>query len=553
MRFSKLAFGLAILLMGGLIPVARAAEGVSASELQAAAGILVPSGSSFGILDGYSEFYLESKTAVSGGISAVYEAYLSEDPWLTDELPRLQLSVYAYSSQSAAEAELEGLTSSASGVLSKSSHDLFYKSEGGNNVDSFATVNAEYLSFHTLHRSGNLIFQASLFREDGVFNEENLKTYAEAITETSKVESILKSSVDSMKVMLGVLFPPTDADYNLSSESYSLSLDGTYALPSHGTLSMEVYISEPEGAIGTLLDSAGTSTAEAGDLYLYTNEDGQLFAGIYAPAFDANCDQQSGWYRIESGKTLVPYEWNSVALHFGVGGFAVDLNGTEVGICSVSQARSARPLYLGDFPDDSLFESMLGYVNNFAAEFSLTDTGRVWDTVLTEQLFLDLPNTDPDLRIFEYLKEKNIFMGSDGMLYPDVTLNRAEMVKTLLKTYKKTLFIGLPIPFWDVPSDAWYLKYLSTGYEIGMLEGHEDGSFLPGHGINRAEFFTMLRRLDGERYNYEDEFLDVDADDWFADAAAWASAKGLVTNLFFYPEDVLTRREAAQFLYDLLQ
>ena len=113
MRFSKLAFGLAILLMGGLIPVARAAEGVSASELQAASGILVPSGSSFGILDGYSEFYLESKTAVSGGISAVYEAYLSEDPWLTDELPRLQLSVYAYSSQSAAEAELEELTSSA--------------------------------------------------------------------------------------------------------------------------------------------------------------------------------------------------------------------------------------------------------------------------------------------------------------------------------------------------------------------------------------------------------------------------------------------------------
>ena len=139
------------------------------------------------------------------------------------------------------------------------------------------------------------------------------------------------------------------------------------------------------------------------------------------------------------------------------------------------------------------------------------------------------------------------------MLYPDATLNRAEMVKILLKTFKKTLFVGLPLPFSDVPSDAWYVKYLSTGYEVGMIEGHEDGSFLPGHGINRAEFFTMLSRLDTGRYYYEEEFLDVEEEDWYATAAAYATSKGLVTNLFFFPEDLLTRREAAQFLYELLQ
>ena len=66
-------------------------------------------------------------------------------------------------------------------------------------------------------------------------------------TKTSKVESVLKASVDSMKVMLGVLFPPTDADYSLNTESYALNLDDTYDLPSHGTIAMEVYISEPEG------------------------------------------------------------------------------------------------------------------------------------------------------------------------------------------------------------------------------------------------------------------------------------------------------------------
>ena len=185
--------------------------------------------------------------------------------------------------------------------------------------------------------------------------------------------------------------------------------------------------------------------------------------------------------------------------------------------------------------------------------YNTTDSGLIWDTVLSEQLFLDLPNTDPDVTIFQFLKEEAIFLGSDGMLYPDAELNRAEMVKVLLKAYDYTSDDESVSDFWDVPSDAWYLKYLNKAVDIEMIEGHEDGRFLPGHQLNRAEFFTMLLRVSESETEYDAYFRDVDADDWYADAAAFSYEMGIITDQSFYPSTSVTRREAAQALYTLLK
>ena len=73
---------------------------------------------------------------------------------------------------------------------------------------------------------------------------------------------------------------------------------------------------------------------------------------------------ESGWYRITSSETLSPYEWNSVSLHYGVLGFSVSINGRVSASCDVSQGRSSNNLYFGDFPDDTIYESMSGYIQN---------------------------------------------------------------------------------------------------------------------------------------------------------------------------------------------
>ncbi len=525
---------------------AWAAVGVTSAELQEAADIILPSSSALGTLDGFGDFVLQEKTNVNGGLLADYEASLSADPWQDTELPHLQILIYTYEDQDAAHFAFNGM--SASDVIFEDERNLIYRS------DEALNLNAEHLSFHHVHVNGNLLFQLSLYRPNEGFNELTAEQYADAVLDSNVALEILQDALDSMKLGLGILFPPSGVDLSTKSEKSSLNLSELYEVPMHGTVAMDVYVGEPEGAVGTLLDSSGISVAEKGDVYLFINNDGRLFAGLYAPDFDADCAQQSGWYRIESERALHPYEWNEVKLHFGVGGFSVELNGQVDGSCSVAQSRADSDLYFGDFPGDAIEESMIGYVNDLSFSHSLTNSGLYWDDVLTDQLFLDLPNTDPDLPIFQFLKEEGIFLGSDGMLYPDVVLNRAEMVKILLKTFKYESVDSDWSPFWDVPVEAWFTKYLVTGLNIGMIEGNPDGSFLGANGINHAEFYTMLDRVDsGKVTKYEDEFDDVVGGEWYLAGAAYAAQQKLLTGDLFDADHFMTRREAAHALYALLQ
>lgn len=562
MRLRKLLFGTAAFFFTfglGAAP-ANAVVDVSSGELQGAASIVVPNSDSFGAIDGYSAFSFQSEESVTGGLAAHYKARLLADPWFDSELPELQLLVYSYSNQDAAESAfnaLAGLASFKNGqktVLASDSHTLFYESNfGGSGVDVFGTVNAEYLSLHKVERNGNLIFQSSVFRTNGEFNQGNLETYASAIEKTDSVETILDASINNMKLALGLLFPPTQAFFSSQSESSSVSLNDSFEIPTHGTIHLNVYVTDASAAVGTILDSSGASTPEEGDLYLYINSAGRLFAGIYAPGFDADCDQEAGWYRLETSSVLYPYEWNAIDLHYGVGGFSVSLNGAVEASCSVSQPRSAKTVYLGDYPGDAISESMIGQVDDVDMEYSLTTSGKYWDDALSEHLFLDLPDTDPDVPIFQYMKEKGVFVGSDGYLSPDENLNRAQMVKVLLKAFNREGNPASLAPFSDVPGDAWYRKYVGEAYAQGMVAGRDDGTFAPSEDINRAEFFTMLYRLKGsKRMSYDGSFLDVPVDSWYSLGAAYAKEHFVYEDLLFRPTGLVTRRKAAQILYSLL-
>lgn len=549
----------ALCLFFALPGVSLAAVGVSSAELQEAKAILWPSSNSLGALSQFSTFQLVESSNISGGIRAIYEARLLADPWHDEELPHLNITVYSYSTQDAAHEaynEIRQIDAPADAevhIINQDDHYLFYQTDSGDSVDLLDSVDAEYRAYHLLHVNGNLLYQSSLYRPDEGTSVEAAGAYASAIQNPSTLYAILFNSVDTMKLAGGLLFTPTQSELSAKSEISSLNLSELYSIPQHGDVEFDLYIGESESAVGTILDSSGINSPSEGDLYLYINSDGRLFGGIYAPLFDSDCKQQGGWYRIESTDTLQSYEWNKVRLHFGVGGLAIYLNDVPTAFCHVSQPRSGNDLYFGDFPLDSLSESMAGYVNDLSIRFSTTDSGLIWDDVLTDQLFLDLPNTDPDLWIFQYLKEAGIFLGSDGVLHPDNILNRAEMVKVLLKAYEYTSEDESPSPFWDVPNDAWYLKYLNTAESIGMVEGHDDGRFLPAHELNRAEFFTMLLRISDEKVKYDDEFRDVDEEDWYADGAAFAASTGIVTESSFYPSATVSRREAAVALYQLLR
>ena len=557
MKISKLLTGLIGVLC--FPSVAFAAVAVTSSDLQDASSLILPAGSSLQPLAGYQNFTLVSVEDIASGIEATYEAKFSGDLTLAQELPRLTVQVYSYSRSDLAESSfnsLSGLASFSNGlktILDEDARNLYYSSEPGVGVDVFGQITSEEKSLHLAHLNGNLIYHVSLYRGGGEYVEGNVESFAARIAESTTSRESLVDVIEGMKLSLGLLFPPALSDFSARSEKSSLNLSDLYTIPGNGTVQFDLYVGDPASAVGTVIDSSGILPAQPGDLYIYVQSDGTLLAGVYAPEWDSSCDEQSGWFRLFSSQALYPYEWNTVSLQYGVGGLVLKHEGEVVASCSISEDRSTRDLYFGDFPGDSIQESMVGYLNSLTFNSSYAPDGRSWDQVLSEQLFYDLPNSDPDYSVFNYLKAAGIFLGSDGMLLPEQALNRAQMVKVLLMTYDYTGDENGAAPFWDVAGDAWYKKYLNRAYDIGMIEGHANGTFLPEHQLNNAEFFTMLARVAGEeRLAYDEEFSDVSEKDWYAGGAAFALKHDLVGGSMFRPADWVTRREAAQIIYQIL-
>lgn len=85
-------------------------------------------------------------------------------------------------------------------------------------------------------------------------------------------------------------------------------------------------------------------------------------------------------------------------------------------------------------------------------------------------------------------------------------------------------------PF-DLPESAG----ISLLTREGVVEGNPDGTFRPRRTLNRAEFVTIIMRLDGtvDHGAAANCFPDVRAFDWFAASVCTAKARGIVSG---YPD-----------------
>ena len=108
--------------------------------------------------------------------------------------------------------------------------------------------------------------------------------------------------------------------------------------------------------------------------------------------------------------------------------------------------------------------------------------------------------------------------------------------------------------FPDVKDDSWYsnaLRYVIRT-EIGgtaIMKGYDDGNFKPDNAMSRAEFVTLLWRIEGsEEVAYTDKFEDVAKGQWFEKAVLWAADKEIVNGVSptkFDPNATVTREQIA--------
>ena len=99
----------------------------------------------------------------------------------------------------------------------------------------------------------------------------------------------------------------------------------------------------------------------------------------------------------------------------------------------------------------------------------------------------------------------------------------------------------------------WAKENIRYSVNYGLFNGVASSSFEPEANMTRAMFVTVLARMSGDNINgYTNSFTDVSPDAWYADACAWANAKGVITGTGdgkFDPDGNVTREQIAALLY----
>ncbi len=143
----------------------------------------------------------------------------------------------------------------------------------------------------------------------------------------------------------------------------------------------------------------------------------------------------------------------------------------------------------------------------------------------------------------------------DGEFKGKRSVNRAEAAKFLL------LASGIDVQelenkgrFKDIPEGQWYVKYVMTAAEMGIIGGYSDETFRPANTVNTAEFLKMLSLAFRAKLNLDHTYRDVPEDAWFAKYAGMAKTYELFPKRKYnlLPAKELTRNEVAVAIYQYL-
>ncbi|MDR2355574.1 MAG: phosphodiester glycosidase family protein [Clostridiales Family XIII bacterium] len=121
--------------------------------------------------------------------------------------------------------------------------------------------------------------------------------------------------------------------------------------------------------------------------------------------------------------------------------------------------------------------------------------------------------------------------------------------------------ISIPVEIKDPPpvfvdiQEHWAKEYIEALAAQGIVKGMDETTFDPDGRLTRAQFLSLLWRLEGEtppQYGDTRVFVDVDASMWFFDCVYWGFEHGIVTGVepdLFAPDMPISREQLASMLY----
>lgn len=148
--------------------------------------------------------------------------------------------------------------------------------------------------------------------------------------------------------------------------------------------------------------------------------------------------------------------------------------------------------------------------------------------------------------------KKNIpyMSGFDGMIKPDDYMTRAEAA-TIMVMVNGDTGEEYENVFPDVGEDTWYVRYIAEANARGLIEGFDDGNFYPEDTVTREQFAAMVVRMIGLEPIPGQTFADVDEQRWSAGSINAAVRAGIIEGYddgTFLPENPTRRCEAARMI-----
>ena len=167
--------------------------------------------------------------------------------------------------------------------------------------------------------------------------------------------------------------------------------------------------------------------------------------------------------------------------------------------------------------------------------------------------FLDVNQSDYYYDAVQWAVEKGITEGTSATTFsPGASCTRAQMVAFLYRAAGSPAPKSTVNPFTDVTANDYYYNAVLWAVENGITTGVSADRFAPGVTVSRAQTVTFLYRANGSPAANGAGFSDVAADEYYANAVAWAVRSGITTgtgNGKFAPNAPCTRGQIVTFLY----
>ncbi|WP_314586683.1 S-layer homology domain-containing protein [Paenibacillus terrigena] len=214
------------------------------------------------------------------------------------------------------------------------------------------------------------------------------------------------------------------------------------------------------------------------------------------------------------------------------------------------------------YENEQSIKAKLGLVQKYnlkgAGNWSLNEeSGITWDyysTWLNNSSYLDTIGHWADESI-QFVSDKGWMTGTGNRLFqPKTSLTRAQAASVLVRMSGAKLQAGSQTTlFKDVPSNYWAAADIQIAKQRGLINGYEDGRFLPNQSVTREELAVMLYKVLQQQTTSltTASFKDVSSSRWSASAIASLAQRDVVNGYedgTFRPTRAVTRAELAVML-----